>query len=214
MSRTLPLLRPSETLTGLYDRMASSWQTGVQKLGFPAAYEDLFRKVSPRDARQVLDLGTGTGAFAAAFLAATRTRPDRLALLDTSRAMLDEAARQLAWQTGALARIHDGVGTNVIPGCSQDLILAAHVFEHLDDPLDALRWTHSSLRPGGQVVFAISRPHWCTALIRWRWGHAAWAPPVVQSMLEKAGFTDIRHIPFPSGPPARTSAGYVARRAG
>ncbi len=212
MPHSLPLRRPSAGLAGLYDRMATTWQSNMDRLGFPSAYEHLFRAARPAPAAHVLDIGTGTGAFARAYLDETGHRPDRLTLLDTSNAMLAEAARALDTRSTQVDGLHDAIGTAAIAPNRYDLILAAHVFEHLPDPDDALAWTFDRLRPGGQVVFAISRPHWCTALIRWRWGHAAWAPDVVGAMLAREGFFDIRHIPFASGPPARTSAGYVATK--
>ncbi|MFL4470877.1 hypothetical protein ACERZ8_13650 [Tateyamaria armeniaca] len=59
---------------------------------------------------------------------------------------------------------------------------------------------------------AISKPHWCTALVRWRWGNAAYPPEHSRAMLERAGFTDIITHPFRTGPPSRVSCGYIARR--
>ena len=66
--------------------------------------------------------------------------------------------------------------------------------------------------PGGRLVLALSKPHWCTALVRWRWGNAAYTPDHAKTMLAQAGFTHITAHPFPSGPPSRVSHGYIARR--
>lgn len=210
MTRSFVLKRPSETLTSTYDSIADRWQGMIAKLGFPGAYAHLFDQADLGGCRRVLDLGTGSGAFASAALASLDFRPDNLTLLDTSGEMLRIAASR--FDRIGLETICAPVGTDEIVPTTHDLILGAHIFEHLSDPEAALRWTFERLRPGGRICLAVSRPHWCTALIRWRWGHAAWKPDRVQAMLGSAGFDQIRHIPFPLGPPSRTSAGYTATK--
>ncbi|MEL6170076.1 MAG: methyltransferase domain-containing protein [Pseudomonadota bacterium] len=205
---TLTRHRP---LTGLYDAAAATWQAGVDRLGYPAAYKALFATLDGDAAETVLDAGTGSGAFAAAYLDA-HPAPKSLTLLDTSAAMLTEAESRLAHRAAGIRTVHAGIGTDVLDRGAFDMILAAHVIEHLDDAGTALAWLHQHLAPGGRLVLAVSRPHWCTALLRWKWGHKAYRPHTVQELLERAGFVGICHVPFPSGPPARTSAGYTARR--
>ena len=56
-------------LRAVYDAAASGWQDGISKLGFDAAYRALMQQVPPpQDAPHVLDVGTGTGAFARAWI--------------------------------------------------------------------------------------------------------------------------------------------------
>lgn len=210
VTRSFALTRPSETLTPSYDKIADRWQGMIAKLGFPGAYAHLFDQAELRTCRHILDLGTGSGEFASAALNSFTRRPKALTLLDTSEEMLRVAAHRFAdLRPQTLCA---PVGTETIAKETQDIILGAHIFEHLSDPEAAFRWAFERLRPGGRICLAVSRPHWCTALIRWRWGHAAWKPNTVQAMLSSAGFDQIRHIPFPLGPPSRTSAGYTARK--
>lgn len=105
------------------------------------------------------------------------------------------------------------LGDAGFPRSSLDILLSAHVIEHLDEPLSGLKWFASLLRPGGHIALSVSKPHWCTALVRWRWGHKAFTPDTIQQMLTDTGFTDIQTIRFAKGPPSRTSCGYIARRA-
>lgn len=203
------LTRPS--LPDLYGRVAETWQGGIERLGYPAAYAALFAAAPPPAPGRMLDLGTGSGAFAAACLRAAPSRPDALTLLDTSAEMLDRAREHLATMGLAPECIHSGIGADALAARTFDTILAAHVIEHLDDPHAALAWCRDRLAPAGQLYLAVSRPHWCTALLRWKWGHRAYRPEVMLEMLSQAGFRGLRHVPFPSGPPSRTSAGYVAR---
>ncbi|MEM8632638.1 MAG: class I SAM-dependent methyltransferase [Pseudomonadota bacterium] len=197
------LSRPA--LTSAYDAAAGTWQDTVARLGYPGAYAHLLAQVPvPQNAR-VLDVGCGPGTFSRVLL--DRQPTAQIDLLDPSAAMLGEAQRRL----GRCARpILGGVGTDRTVG-GYDVVLCAHVTEHLPDPEGALFWMAGQLTPGGVLLAAISRPHWCTALLRWKWGHRAFAPQDALAMLRKAGFADARHIPFRAGPPSRTSAGYIAR---
>ncbi|KNG92418.1 class I SAM-dependent methyltransferase [Pseudaestuariivita atlantica] len=212
MRLSLPRLRSGQSsLTALYDRAASGWQAGLASLGFDAAYATLCTsaKVGDKPIR-ALDAGCGTGALARAF--ATRTvRPLTLDLLDPAPAMLDEATARLTDSGTPLGQVWCGLLEDPrVPEGAYSHVLCAHVIEHLDDPDPALRWLRARLARGGQLVLAVSKPHWCTALVRWRWGNRAFRPADVTARLTAAGFLGITTVPFPSGPPSRVSCGYVA----
>ncbi|WP_299140649.1 class I SAM-dependent methyltransferase [uncultured Tateyamaria sp.] len=196
-------------LRAVYDAAATGWQDGISKLGFLTAYAEVMAHTpEPAPDARVLDVGTGTGAFATAWVA-RHGRPGALTLTDISPAMLDAAATRLA----PARTVATPLGAHVPDLPPQDVVLCAHVIEHLDDPLEALQWLHDRLTPGGTLVMAISKPHWCTALVRWRWGNAAFEPEHAAHMLHEAGFEDVTAYPFSAGPPSRLSHGYVARRA-
>ncbi len=201
--------RGGGTLARIYDAAETGWQDGISKLGFLDAYADLMTHGNTPDMTQlsVLDLGTGTGAFAQAWVDA-HGAPATLTLTDISPAMLRAAADRLP---GAQT-INAPLGADLPDVPPQDVVLCAHVIEHLDDPQSALQWLHDRLKPGGLLVMAISQPHWCTALLRWRWGNAAFPPAQARGMLARAGLTDITTHPFTAGPPSRVSCGYTARR--
>lgn len=197
------------TLARIYDAAETGWQDGISKLGFVEAYEGLMAQC-PRPAApqpKVMDVGTGTGAFASAWISA-HGAPGTLTLTDISPAMLASATTRLP-QARA---IHAGLGAEMPDVPPQDVVLCAHVIEHLDDPASAQRWLFERLGPGGRLVMAISKPHWCTALVSWRWGNAAYPPQKAQDMLARVGFRDINAHPFAKGPPSRVSHGYSARR--
>lgn len=204
---TQPRAFGPQELSALYDRAAHSWQDGIDKLGFEAAYAHLVKSALPDldPSARILDAGCGTGSFSQAVrLGTAHTGP--LTLLDPSARMLGLAARQFPG-----ARCQKGaIGDTQAPGAPFDLILCAHVIEHCDDAQTALRWLRDQLAPKGRLVLAISRPHWCTALVRWRWGHASYRPEEVLDMLRQTGFSAPRAIRFPSGPPSRLSCGYTA----
>jgi ubiquinone/menaquinone biosynthesis C-methylase UbiE len=204
----------ASTLRGLYDAAAHSWQGGLERLGYPDAYADLMRRAVPDiysvPMGQVLDVGTGTGAFADAWLAHAGGA-DRLDLLDMSDPMLQAAQRRLTGKAHRISLLHAMLGDASVPDAAYDVVLCAHVVEHVPNPQQALRWLGARLRPGGVLILAVSRPHWCTALIRARWGNSANAPTRFESLLQDAGLQDVAILPFPAGPPSRTSCGYAAR---
>jgi 2-polyprenyl-3-methyl-5-hydroxy-6-metoxy-1,4-benzoquinol methylase len=209
LSRTYP---PANLLR-LYDAAACRWQQGIERLGYPAAYSQFMNSAVPSvRGGVVLDAGSGTGAFAAAWAGRTGGA-ERLDLLDISRPMLDEARRRLAGAADEVNSIHAAIGDPSLPAAAYDTVLSAHVIEHTPDPAASIAWLATLLRPGGLLLLAVSRPHWCTTLIRLRWGNASLRSEVVVSLLLRAGFTDVVVAPFMSGPPQRTSCGYVATRA-
>ena len=205
----LPRLSNASTLARVYDAAAAGWQDGIRRLGFGAAYARLVSSAVPPDAGAgtVLDVGTGTGALAQAYVARFGM-PEHLSLMDISEEMLNLASDHLPGANTIQARL--GASLPHLPG--QHVVLCAHVVEHCDDPQIALRWLFERLMPGGQLVLAVSKPHWCTALVRWRWGNAAYPPALVADMLASAGFENISVVPFQNGPPSRVSCGYTATR--
>ena len=203
-----------KTLKSLYARFADRWHQGVLRLGYIAAYDqlvadDVDKRISP--VGPVFDAGTGTGAFALSFV---QRHPEvtQLTLLDMSPEMLAQAVENLhAKDVETIPRV-GALGTNELAPNTYGTILCAHVIEHTEAPEEHLRWFCSRLTKGGTLLLSVSKPHWCTAIVRWRWGHKAYPPHQVLKMLEDAGFEEISEIRFKSGPPSRTSCGYRAKR--
>ena len=203
------MARQQNSLIGKYAEAAQGWQAGLARLGYPQAYAALFAGAPP--AGRVLDVGTGSGAFAEAFLAG-RPAPERLDLVDPVAEMLDVAGTRLTPLASDIRMIRSGLGSATVPEAGYDAVLCAHVVEHLDDPAGAVAWLASRVRPGGRLYLSVSRPHWCTALLRWVWGHRAYRPREVTGMLTGAGLAGIELQRYPKGPPSRTSCGYRAIR--
>lgn len=206
------------SLAARYDAAAFDWHRKITRLGYPGAYLSLAQAAAARigPARpgaplRVLDAGAGTGAFSLAF-ARTRTEPLALDLLDRSAPMLARAEAHLAEAGLACRLLAGGLGERPLEDGAYDVVLCSHLVEHLPDPATGLAALREALRPGGALLLVVSRPHWCTALLRFVWGHRALADAEVAILLARAGFADpLRHA-FPAGPPSRTSRGHVATR--
>ncbi len=200
-------------LRQMYDNAAAGWQSGIEKLGYMCAYERLIDRafeMAPMQANEtILDAGSGTGAISIALTNRHKLTP-KLHLLDLSPAMLDEAR---ACVPGPVQTTIGLIGCAELPDQAFDRVLCAHALEHTVDTIESLVWLRNRLKRGGQIVLTVSRPHWCTTLLRWRYGNVAYAPDKVFSFLEKTGFSDIQIARHQKGPPARTSCGFIARYA-
>ncbi|MEP3247262.1 MAG: class I SAM-dependent methyltransferase [Sneathiella sp.] len=175
---------------------------------FDATYRSKEAEVS---SGRVLDVGAGTGALSLSFL---RHNDDcnRVELLDPSRVMLEFSRENFTDFDASVDLIEGGIGDQRIRPKTYDTVLCAHVIEHTDDPKESLCWMMSCLKPGGTVLLAVSKPHWCTSLIRWKWGHKAYEPDQLVAMLNDVGFEQVEAVSFRYGPPSRMSYGYRARR--
>jgi SAM-dependent methyltransferase len=206
------------TLVDQYTQAAPRWHAAVRDLGYLAAYAELIASADTllRRTQQMhpfsraLDLGTGTGAFALSVAGWHRAKLD---LLDPSAAMLGIAARQLGEQGVMTEVICDSIEALAHAPRRYWLVICSHVLEHVADVQRALGMMRDVLEPGGVLLLVASRPHWCTALLQVRWRNESWDEHQMCEMLDAAGFQPAQTVRFRSGPPSRTSAGYITCRA-
>lgn len=199
-------------LSKAYDRAAETWHRGISRIGFIDAYDELVTALPDVPAQPsgqfVLDAGCGTAGLALAF---GKRYPDaRFHLLDLSERMLELARRNLGKEGLVAGTICCDVNELPDPDQCYDVVVSAHLIEHCKDPRATLTRLWKALRPGGQLIMVVSKPHWCTALLRLRWGHRAFEPSEVESLLRVCGFEGVRIHVFSSGPPSRLSVGYAA----
>ena len=196
-----------------YDRAAPAWGDKMRLLGYHDAYLGFLASQTFRapDGNQVLDIGCGTGAFADAWTA-IHGPAQAITLLDPSQEMLNRAVALLErWQvTPHLAR---STLEDFEPQHPYHCLLAAHVIEHVEDPTDALRSMRALCQKDGRLWLVVSKPHWCNAIIWFQWRHRAYPPAEVARLLANTGWVLEAEYAFPSGPPSRTSRGYLARAA-
>lgn len=199
-------------LTARYDGEAGIWHAMLRRLGYFAAYDELaaFASVDLRRADAMLDAGVGSGALTLAALSAGAA-PRVLDILDPSEKMLG-VARENLMRAGVSPTLIEG-RIDALAGREEryDVVLCAHVIEHCADPAADMALLRRSIKPGGAALFAISKPHWCTAIVRWKWGSKAYDERDARAMISGAGFAHVDAFRFSAGPPSRTSMAYVAR---
>jgi ubiquinone/menaquinone biosynthesis C-methylase UbiE len=202
------------SLTARYEAAAPQWGRRLARLGFPAAYraimaEALTRLPPKSGPLTALDLGAGDGAFAEALLDRLGSRLS-LTLLDRSPAMLRAAEARLG--LGRARLIAGDLDCDGVQRGGYDIVTAAHLLEHLPDPDAAVARMATFLKPGGLLILAVSRPHWCSRLVWLNWRHRQFREEEMHAALIRAGFVEPQCWQPPKGPPRRLSLAYAARR--
>jgi demethylmenaquinone methyltransferase/2-methoxy-6-polyprenyl-1,4-benzoquinol methylase len=203
-------------LEGHYDDASDGWHTTISKLGFEAAYAGLVEQALPEVATTgcagpltVLDAGIGAGAFAAAF-AAHCPRDLQLTGVDVSAEMLRHAERHLN-DRNLMAELLKG-DVNSLPfaeGCF-DVVLVAHVIEHMADPVQALAELYRVLKPGGILIACVTQRSSAGAYIQLKWRTHRVDAQTALGWLERCGFSNVRTVKLAQSAAARRlSSGYV-----
>ncbi|MEM7706441.1 MAG: class I SAM-dependent methyltransferase [Pseudomonadota bacterium] len=164
-----------EALAEAYNREAPRWTALTDRLGYGQAYERLFEKlISGRTIQasaaplKVLDCGVGTGSFSLALARAWRM-PLALSGVDVSPAMITTADARFRAANRPARLLEACVCALPFADASFDVVVAAHVLEHLPNPIDALNEIRRVLRPGGRVVACMTRHSWLGAYIQAKW---------------------------------------------
>ncbi len=203
-----PVMADTTThLTRRYDSVAGRWRDKMRVLGYYDAYLGFLSAPGhQRGGRpHVIDVGAGTGAFAESWVAVNGP-PGSIDLLDPSPKMLETAVRALDARGVVGEPVVGMLGKRLEPA---DVVLAAHILEHCPDPARALTQMRDLLRPGGRLFLVVSKPHWCNAIIWLQWRHRTFRTPEIATLAEDAGMRIETEYAFPSGPPSRTSRGFV-----
>jgi len=193
----ISLDRQAYTLPDLanhYDAIAPGWGRKIARLGVPQAYEaELRRIVSPIDRRaplNVLDCGIGTGALSLA-LSRMAQQPLEMEGLDLSERMVGQACEILTAE-GVSARVRQGDAC-ALPYASErfDLVMAAHLLEHLPDPAAALAEMVRVTRPGGQMILFVTPRSLWGVYIHLLWRTRMFAASEIMETLSEIGLTHI-----------------------
>lgn len=146
VAASVPFSRDAAGYDGLRRRLIPCFDA------FYGSALDLVADWAPPRPLDVLDVGAGTGLFAA--MVAARHPVRRLCLLDGSPAMLDQARARFAATPGLEYRVADM--TDADPGGPWDLVVSALAIHHLDDAgkRHLFARIRAALKPGGLFVNA------------------------------------------------------------
>src|SRR5262245_15812358 len=209
-------------LTRRYDRASTRWSLISAILGYSRAYPELFAQLR-RDgwldqctsAGCVLDCGTGTGALVRA-LSVNLARPLCLHGVDRSPGMLARAAIELGRGPSPVELRRADIRRLPFPSGGFEVVMSAHILEHLSDPLDGLREMVRVLRPGGTLLLVTTRPSVPEAVLRLTWRYRTFNQAWLLHALTACGLPRSRC--YQVGRRPRTarwlSLAYVARKSG
>lgn len=178
------------------------------------AYEQMIANAVDLVDGYVIDLGTGTGALAAAILDAKPTA--RVRLVDVDPAML-EAARTRVAHHGSRAELVQARFEHALVPCDGVIAsLALHHVPDIDAKRELYRKIHTVLRPGGVLAIADATVHEAgpardRAYAVWRREMATHGIDAAQAdQLFAAWAREDRYLPLPTEFALLADAGFAA----
>ncbi|MEQ8510034.1 MAG: class I SAM-dependent methyltransferase [Rhodospirillaceae bacterium] len=166
-------IRTPLELANRYDALAGSWARTAHRFRLEDAYQEALIQSGARIALagtgvQALDCGIGCGSLSIA-LDRILLKPVAYHGIDVSGEMLTSA--EVAMQQAGLSPELKQADILSIPYPDQsfDLVMAAHVLEHLPDPCRAITEMVRVLKPGGLLFVCMTRRSVFGALIQLRW---------------------------------------------
>ena len=209
----------SADLANRYDAVSGSWERTARRFQLEAAYREPLltsqvaiglTQVGPQ--ARILDCGVGNGSLSIA-LDSIIKGPIEYHGIDTSSEMLVQAMSVM--QHAGLRPHLKQANVLSLPYDDQsfDVVMAAHVLEHLPDPQRALAEMVRVLRPGGMVFVCVTRHSIFGALVQLRW--RTWAITEQQGIdwLHDSRLVDVGYQPVQLGSCAGfASTAFWARR--
>lgn len=126
-----------------YDRLAAEYAR--HRRIHPGVLHEIIASGRLGPERRLLDVGCGTGNYAAALVEATGCR---VAGIDPARAMLERARGAVQWES-----LGQGTAERLpFAGDSFDLVMSTDVIHHVRNRDAYFREAARVLRPGGQIV--------------------------------------------------------------
>lgn len=195
----------NEQLSRMYNAAAPRWHRLIDRLGVSRGYARLFQSLHQsgvlahlKDDSRVCDCGIGTAAFSLALVKIMRSNLQIIGV-DISPEMRNRA-HQLLNQAGIHHRVYPG-DVNAMPFNDNtfDLVMSAHMLEHLPKPTQGLREMVRVLRPGTPLILVATHPGLLSGWIQWHWGNGCFTPKELTERMIEAGLTNIRSYPLTVG---------------
>lgn len=187
-----------EALQATYDQLAPSWHRSIQRMGFLAAYQSIFTQLPLSPTKRpftVLEVGIGSGGLSEAF-AVENGRTAHLTGVDISSAMLSKAHQTLNHRVHQLTLRQQDVRHLQLSDNQFDLVMGAHVLEHLPNPAVGLREMIRVAKPGATVLIIMTRRNPANAWLHLRWQIHATGSRQLAAHLQLAGLQNVRQLRF------------------
>lgn len=208
----------STDLASRYDAVSGKWARTARRFRLDAAYREPLlasqvvidlMQVEPK--ARILDCGVGNGSLSIA-LASLMNAPADFHAIDTSADMLVQAKSMMQY-AGLNPQLQQADVMSLPYGDqSFDVVMAAHVLEHLPDPQRALAEMVRVLKPGGTVFMCVTRPSLFGAVVQLLWRTWAITEREGIAWLQGAQLVDGQCQPVRLGSAGFASTAFWARR--
>lgn len=197
--------RSRADLASTYDALSQRWARTAKRFHLETAYRapllasGVRGLVAQTDGQaRVLDCGIGCGSLSLALHHVVET-PLRYCGVDMSAQMLARASQDLR-RAGLTPHLTQAdVCCLPYPNCAFDVVMAAHVLEHLPEPQTALKEMARVLKPGGLMVVCMTRRSAFGALVQLAWRTWAITEPQARAWLQACRLTEIGSCPVTLG---------------
>lgn len=189
-------------LARIYDRTAQYWDASLTLLGYRKAYTELFAGLRATgllngvvsDGR-VLDCGIGTGALSLALME-TIGPTVQMSGVDIAPQMIQKA-RSAFNKAGVAASLYvEDVSALPFASDSFDVVMSAHMLEHLRDYACGLEEMMRVLRSGCPLLIVVTRRGIADTLLRLKWRHGSVRSGSLLDWMTNAGFRDLTIAPL------------------
>lgn len=204
----LSLQRVYPTVTQLsqtYDKAALKWHEHLRLLGYCHAYGQLWKSLKDadllpqwQDNAKICDCGIGTAAFSLAFTQAIAPKA-QITGVDISPQMLRIAHQKLSQANVSHQICQSDLRRLPFADESFDVVISAHVLEHLPNPEQGLKEIVRVLHPEAPLILAVTQPKLLGRLIQWHWGNRCFSQTELSELMSEAGLTNLQFFPFPVG---------------
>jgi len=204
-----------DQLSQTYNQAASWWHQQLHWLGYDHAYAELWRSLQHagilfhlQDNSTVCDCGIGTAAFSLTF-AKTVNSTVQITGVDISPEMLGKAHQFLNQAKVNHRLCQSDVNVLRFKDDTFDVVMSAHMLEHLPHSAQGLQEMVRVLRPGAPLVLAVTRPGLLGWWIQWHRGNDCFSQKKLVEMLTEAGLINVQFYPFTVGLSRWTSSACV-----
>ena len=209
----------TQELRDRYDEYAGRWHRSIKKQGYVSSYRELAHRLRQQSAAvqalpddiELLDNGIGTAALS---LGLAESLPAQVTVsgVDFSSEMLMHARATLA-SAGHLMRGYQRDAQCLGFAEAQfDMVVSAHLLEHLADPAGAINEMSRVLKPGSPMLLVVSKPTFYTQLLQAKWRFNAFTAGEMVSMMQAAGLEDVQTLQLNGSRPRLSSHAFLATK--
>lgn len=212
--------RPLSTtdLASRYDAVSGKWARTARRFQLNTAYREplltsrvVINLMQVEPQARILDCGVGNGSLSIALDSLMKGSVDFHAI-DTSAEMLVQA-KSVMQRAGLNPHLQQAdVLSLPYEDQSFDVVMAAHVLEHLPDPRRALAEMVRVLKPGGMVFLCVTRPSLFGRLVQFLWRTWAITEQEGIAWLNASQLVDVGYQPVRLGSAGFASTAFWARR--